>query len=229
MDLDGIFQEVNVGLGKGEVSAEFYPYRELKHTWKGSARRLRFRISDYVDRSPEGVLVSLAWYLLCRASGVECPAGEDTRYHDYAWSRELWEPKRETYFQRAKNLNFHSVGKVRDLSHVFEYVNSFYFAGKLRRPALAWSSESPSTRLGFYFQPLDLLAANRALDSERVPRYVLEFVVYHEILHGVRRPLPGTRRRVHHDREFKLREREFTMYSEAEKWLSEIAWASKNK
>jgi hypothetical protein len=228
VDLDGIFQDVNIELGKGEVSAEFYQYRELKHTWKGSSRRLCFRISDYLDMSPEDVLVSLAWYLLCRARGLECPANKDARYHDYAWSRDLWVPKRDVYFWRARSLDFHPIGKVRNLSEVFEYVNSFYFAGKLRRPALAWSDDSPSTRLGFYFQPLDLLAANRALDSEKVPRYVLEFVVYHEILHGVRQP-QGTRRRVHHDREFKLREREFTMYHEAEKWLSEIAWASKKR
>ena len=223
MDLDGIFRGVNKQLAGGRVSASFYPYAELKHTWRSQKGVLSFKVSDYLDRSPEDVVEALAWYLLCRARGKDCPSGKAETYLVHARSKDLWEPKRDVYMGRARHLSFRPKGEARDLQTVFDYVNSYYFKGAIAKPDLAWARESPSTRLGFYFEPLNLLAANKALDSESVPRYVLEFVVYHELLHGVMEPMGTPTRRLHHTKGFRAREREFSMYDDAEKWLSRLA------
>jgi hypothetical protein len=61
------------------------------------------------------------------------------------------------------------------------------------------------------------------LDSARVPRYVLEFVVYHELLHGLLDVEDGVSRRIRHTAEFRKKERAFAMYDEAQVWLSRIA------
>ena len=105
---------------------------------------------------------------------------------------------------------------------VFNYVNTCYFADKIPVPNLAWVSESPRRRLGFYFEPLRILAANRALDSDGVPRYVLEFVMFHELLHHMRAGDGRAERRVHHTREFREQERRFSHFDEAEAWLRKI-------
>lgn len=229
MDLEGVFRQVNKRLAGGRVLAEYHPYAELKHTWRERRGTLHFRVSDYMDRAPAEVTEAMAWYLLCRAYGKKCPDGMAERYLTYARSRELWAPKRNVFMGRARNLSFRPVGTYRDLGTVFDYVNSCYFDGRIRRPDLAWTKESPSSRLGFYFEALDLLAANRALDSERVPRYVLEFVVYHELLHGVLDPGGTPRRRVHHTKEFRELERRFSMHAEAERWLSRLAQRGKKR
>ena len=223
MDLEGVFRQVGKQLSADRVSAEYHPYSELKHTWRKRRSTLSFRISDYMDASPEPVTEALAWYLLCRVYGKRCPEGMAERYLDHARSREMRAPKKGVYVSRARNLSFRPVGACRDLGAVFDYVNSCYFGGSVRRPDLAWAKESPSVRLGFYFEPLDILAANRALDSEKVPRYVLEFVVYHELLHGVLDPKGTPTRRLHHTKEFREREKEFSMYDDAEAWLSRLA------
>lgn len=223
MDLEGVFRQVGKQISSDRVSAEFHPYSELKHTWRRRRSTLSFRISDYMDASPEPVIESLAWFLLCRAYGKRCPDGMAERYLGHARSREMWAPKKPIYVSRARSLAFRPVGSHRDLGTVFDYVNSCYFGGLIRRPDLAWARESPSVRLGFYFEPLDILAANRVLDSEKVPRYVLEFVVYHELLHGVMDAKGTPTRRLHHTREFRERERRFSMYGEAEEWLSRLA------
>lgn len=223
MDLETVFRQAGKQLSAGRVSAEYHPYSELKHTWRRRQSTVSFRISDYMDSAPAEVTEALAWYLLCKAFGKKCPDGIAERYLDYARSRTLWEPKKKIYMNRARNLSFRSVGTARDLGTVFDYVNSCYFEGSIRRPDLAWAKESPSVRLGFYFEPLDILAANRVLDSEKVPRYVLEFVVYHELLHGVLDAKGTPTRRVHHTKEFRERERLFSMYDEAEAWLSKLA------
>ena len=223
MDLDGIFGAVNKRLSGCRLSVSYYPYSELKHTWRRSDGVLVMRISDYMNRAPPDVLEALAWFLLCRADGKDCEDGIAAKYLSYARSRELWLPKKSIYLSRARNLTFVPKGSVRNLSEVFEYVNGCYFNGSLRVPDLAWVRESPKTRLGFYFEPLDLLAANRCLDSARVPRYVLEFVVYHELLHGLIEAKGSPVRRLHHTEEFKRREREFSHFEDAEKWLGRLA------
>ncbi len=190
---------------------------------------MTFKISDYIRGSPEDVVESLAWYLICRARGKECPKGLSSKYLSHVRTAQFWEDRRSLYLSRARNLSFRPRGSAHDLTAAFEYVNSCYFNGEVPMPALAWAKESPSRRMGFYHQPLGILAVNRALDSECVPRYVLEFVVYHEMLHGVAEPEDGLNRRVFHTREFRARERKFLRYDEAQKWLGRIAASSKGR
>lgn len=164
----------------------------------------------------------MAWYLLSRAHRRKCPEGKADAYLSYTRSAVLWERHKDRYFSRAKNLRFDPRGNARDLDDVFRYVNDVYFSGRLSRPALAWSRESPRTRLGFFFAPLNLLAANAVLDSERVPRYVLEFVLYHELLHHSDAGSGGLRGRVHHTKSFREQEKAFTHYDDAERWLRRL-------
>lgn len=223
MDLEGVFRRVGKQVSGDRVSAEYHPYAELKHTWTRRQGTVSFRISDYLDMMPEEVAEALAWFLLCRVYGKRCPSRMAERYLEHARSRTMWQPKKKVYVSRARNLSFRPVGAARDLGTVFDYVNSCYFEGAVRRPDLAWAKESPSVRLGFYFEPLDILAANRVLDSEKVPRYVLEFVVYHELLHGVMGARGTPTRRVCHTKEFREREMMFSMHADAEAWLSRLA------
>ncbi len=222
VDIREHFNEVSRLLGVGPVSADFYPYAELKHTWTSGAAGTRFKVSDYLDGSPDDVRRSLAWYLLCRAYGRRCPAGRADRYASFARSRAMWEPNRSRYLSRARRLIFEPKGDHRDLREVAEYVSSYYFDGRLEPPTLAWSNESPRQRLGFYFESLNLLAANKVLDSDQIPRFVLEFVVYHELLHHINAGDGRRIRRVHHTRDFREQERAFSHYNEAESWLRRI-------
>lgn len=122
-----------------------------------------------------------------------------------------------------------SKGRHRDLTSVFDYVNSNYFGNKIHNPTLAWVAESPSHRLGFYFAPLNLLAVNAAFDTEHVPRYALEFVVYHELLHHLDAINAEPRRRVQHTKSFKEQERLFSSYADAERWLRRVASISRRR
>jgi hypothetical protein len=223
MELSETFRAVNSKVGAGRLSASYYPYRELKHTWRSRDGVVAFRVSDYMRGVPEEVIESLAWYLICRARGADCPEGMAERYLRHIRSPGFWSDRRDQYVGRAKNLAFRSKGNERDLGAVFDYVNACYFGGTIDTPELAWASESPRRRVGFFHAPLRILAVNRALDSARVPRYVLEFVVYHELLHGLLDVEDGVSKRIRHTAEFRKKERAFAMYDEAQVWLSRIA------
>jgi len=215
------FMSVGAELGMDQVIARFYPYSELKHTWRYDGLSWEIRVSDYLDSASEEILDSLAWHVLSRASGMKCPDGRDSKYLDFMRSPELWKHSGPRYLDRAKTLSIGHVGNHRDLEEVFNYVNSTYFSGGLKPPTLAWTEESPRKRLGYYFEQLNLLAVNRALDSNQIPRYVLEFVMYHELLHHADRH-GRLRRTVKHTKAFRERERVFSAYREADAWLRKI-------
>lgn len=223
MSLADTFRQVNDLTSEGRVRASFYPYRELKHTWRLENGVLSFKVSDYMKGAPDEIMESLAWYLVCRARRKECPAGMAARYKDYVRSRSFWEARRQTYLGRAKNLSFRPRGECMDLEAVFSYVNANYFGGAVDRPSLAWARESPRTRMGFYHSPLRILAVNRALDTDWIPRYVLEFVMYHELLHDAVDQIEGPFRRTVHTREFRAREQRFARHDDAQRWISRIA------
>jgi len=223
LTLNEVFQQVAAELGVDDVHAEFYPYCELKHTWRWQGGALHFRVSDYLDCAPDDVLRSLASYLLCRARKQPCPSQSSEPYMRFCASGELWTRKGEMFVSRSRKLRIGTRGAVRDLQQVFDYVNSTYFCGRMTQPILAWTDESPARRLGFYFAPANLLAVNSCFDSESVPRYALEFVMYHELLHHVDAGTGMLHRRIHHTRRFRDQERRFTSYAEAEKWLRRLA------
>jgi hypothetical protein len=202
-----IFQEVGRHLGFDEVRITFARYAELKHVWTTSRGSVELKLSDYVEEAPERVMESLATYLLSRAAGRKCPDGMARVYLDYARSLEFWMPNREEYLSRSRN--------------------SFYFSRRLEKPTLAWTTESPRRRLGFYFEALNILAVNKAMDAERVPRFVLEFVMYHELLHHVNAVDGKKVRRVHHTKSFREQERLFRTYDDAEVWLRRLVFESK--
>lgn len=222
VDLSDLFDSISIELGKGHAHAEFYPYSELKHTWRRCGRTATFRLSDYLEGAPDDVLESLAWYLVSKAFGIACPEERSMIYFAYSRSKRLWEDKRQVYLSRARNLTIEPRGERRNLKTIFDYVNSNYFSERLRVPTLAWVDESPARRLGYYFEPFNLLVVNRVFDTERVPRYVLEFVVYHELLHHIDAESGRMMRRVHHTKDFREQERRFSSYAEAEKWMSRL-------
>jgi len=102
-------------------------------------------------------------------------------------------------------------------------VNKDYFAGKMPKPKLCWSPVRARRIVGTYEEQRDRIVFTRRLDAKRIPEYVLDFVMYHELLHkalGTRRGENGKRRM--HGPEFRRLERRFPRYREAEEWLTRL-------
>ena len=115
-------------------------------------------------------------------------------------------------------------GEVHNLSEIFQAVNAGYFDAKLDL-RITWFGRGniPRTRIlyGSYHHLRKEVRVNRILDQEKVPRSVVEFIVYHEMLHHVLPPRRGKngRRNIHHQ-EFKEKEREFEHFMDAKTFLA---------
>ncbi len=118
-------------------------------------------------------------------------------------------------------------GKYFDLKAIFDKLNAQYFARELRRYRIVWGRrrrQRPKTYFVFAsIQEEDrIIRVHPLLDAPFVPRWFMEYVLYHEMLHAV---VPDEfdksgRRRVHTER-FRERERLFPQYRRARRWESE--------
>jgi hypothetical protein len=122
-----------------------------------------------------------------------------------------------------------SAGNVYDLVPVLERVRDRYFGG-IGDVAICWgAARAPASRrrrrartrsraLATYSFEDRTIRVSRVLDSERVPEFVLDWIVYHEMLHHVLPCEGGNGRRRFHTRRFRALERGFERYGEAQAW-----------
>lgn len=88
-------------------------------------------------------------------------------------------------------------------------------------PEISWSEGESRRVLAWYDRAFHKIVVNRKLDMRGVPDYVIDYLVYHELLH-VKHPSTfkdESLRRCVHSREFKQDEKKFVMYDLAEEWL----------
>ncbi|MCK4907415.1 MAG: hypothetical protein KAS64_07690 [Spirochaetes bacterium] len=114
-------------------------------------------------------------------------------------------------------------GLVYDLDLIFEKLNKKYFDNKLSASGLSWTMNVAKSRTGYYYPLSNEIFISTALDDKKVPLYVVEFVLYHEMLHmedGIDSIKPGKKI---HNLSFKKREKKFKYYDKAEAFLRRLA------
>ncbi len=114
-------------------------------------------------------------------------------------------------------------GKHHDLLSLFHEVNGKYFDGTV--DALITWGRAPSQprpratiKLGSYSAVERLIRVHPSLDRGWVPRYFVQFIVYHEMLHHVMPASRSAGRGMLHPPEFRERERMFRHYERAMQW-----------
>jgi len=114
-------------------------------------------------------------------------------------------------------------GRIHDLQESFERVNRAYFNGHMERPILGWNQTLTSSKFGHYQPSRDSVMISVSLDSPEVPAALLDFVMYHELLHKKHGSTTLNGRRVVHSPAFRADERLFQDWEKAEAWLNQLA------
>ena len=92
------------------------------------------------------------------------------------------------------------------LEESFDRVNKRYFYGLLEKTNLIWGYPSLS-KLGSYEYGSDTIMITKALKN--VDNELLDYIMYHEMLHKKHKFTKKNNRSYHHTSEFKRKEREF--------------------
>ncbi len=114
-------------------------------------------------------------------------------------------------------------GRYYDLDEVFERVNAAYFSGKLPRPQLTWNQVLTRRKFGHYDALRDTVMVSITLDTADVPAYVVDFIMYHELLHKQLGVNVVNGRRYAHTSDFREAEQRFARYAEAQDFLKSLA------
>ena len=118
----------------------------------------------------------------------------------------------------------HSLpGCVHNLRDSFARVNAAYFGGSLAEPRLVWNGALTGRKFGHYRSSTDTLMLSLTLDASEVPSWVVDFVMYHELLHKKHGVSVVQGRRLAHTPAFRAEERRFARYAEAERLLDGLA------
>jgi hypothetical protein len=121
-----------------------------------------------------------------------------------------------------KKVTIKQQGKHYDLLRMYNSINEEYFAGNVSAD-ITWGAGKPKRAaarrtLGSYSSHSNTIRVNPLLDSKRVPKYFLDLIVYHEMLHADIGIDNGAKRRSIHSKEFKRREKLFKHYDRAIEW-----------
>jgi hypothetical protein len=187
----------------------------------GGRAPLELRIHHSFTEAPEEVLQAVATF-------VESKRGSDQAREALTLIREHFTVHRQT--ARIRKLVLQPVGVALDLREVFADLNERYFEGRLAA-GITWGRSSISSRcgrrrsaslqLGSYSYEDRLIRLHRVLDHPEVPRYVVEAVVFHEMLHADMPPEIRGGKRLFHTPEFRRRERQYRSLTRAERWIGE--------
>lgn len=118
---------------------------------------------------------------------------------------------------------FSSKGVVHDLNTSFERVNQGYFEGVFDAPHLTWSETPTTSKYGHYQFSTDTIMISTSLDRSDVPSFVVDFVMYHELLHKKHGIQIVDGRRIAHTPQFREEERMFEQYEESEAFLLHLS------
>ena len=184
--------------------------------------RLLVRLSDLLEGAPDTVVRAIAHILLAKMYRKPIDRSHSARYRKYVGSHEVVNKAHLVRQLRGRKQLYSPQGRVYDLDAVFENLNRQFFHGLMGRPRMSWSPRKTRRILGHYDPAHNAIVVSRVFDHPRVPRYAVEYIVYHEMLH-LKHPvkLRGSRRCVHSPA-FQEEERLFPHLADAKRFLRSL-------
>ena len=197
------------------IAVRFRRFTSLNTTIRLREGQIRVSLSDLLEGAPEPVVRAIAHILLAKLYKKPIDATQNLRYKRFASSAAVTRQTELIRGARGNKRFFGPEGRFYHLDEVFDSLNVRFFGGLLGRPELTWSEHLAKRALGHYDAAHNTIVVSRVFDRPSSPRYAIEYLLYHEMLH-LKHPVKmrGLRRCVH-SREFKAEEQLFPQLKEA--------------
>jgi hypothetical protein len=210
-----VFRRMELERPLPDFRVEYHPYAGLRSTVRLRDNQVRVRLSDLLAESPPIVLEALAEILLAKL--FRRPASREAQecYLAYVFKESTRRRIEEARRGRGHKRQRPARGRCFDLEEIFEDLNRRFFEGELATARLGWSPKRSRTILGHYDSAHHSITISRLLDSPKVPRYLVEYLVFHEMLHIRYAVERQGHRRIVHSRKFRQEEKRFPHYERA--------------
>ena len=220
-DLNSILQEI---LNKyfqrhshSRLYAEFKKTKTLSHSIRLESGTLTVKISGAFMQAPLQIIQIIGIILFSKLFRYKIDKNIRQTYKQY-----INENLSDTYQNvnlRRPSAAYTAKGNYYNLEHIFNILNEQYFDNKLQKPTIGWSLNNSYRRLGFYSSEKNLLVISRIFDSRKTPLNIVEYLMFHEMLHIYLPVVSVNGRRRIHPPEFRKLERSFPDYEKIEKWI----------
>lgn len=205
------------------IKAEFKKYAGLKAKAELKDGKIIAKVSDGFENADREVLVGLAIVLMGGLFRRKIENDYTRAYKEFS-TRETTSGFHESLRRlRGRKKDRESLGEAHDLLAIRESLFERYadLLESVQKPAIGWEGNSKRV-LGFHDGAFNAIAISGILDQERVPKYVVEYVVFHELLHckhKVQFQRGESMRRTVHPKAFRDDEAKFVLAENAENWI----------
>jgi SprT-like family len=217
-----VFRRLAIRRPAPTFEVEFRAFVGLRSTIHLRDGHACVRISDVLEKAPPLVLEALAEILLAQLFRRRASLEARECYLAYIFQPEVRRRIDGARRQRGFKRLLPPQGLCYDLEKIFSDLNRRFFKDGLRQVRLGWTPRRSRTILGHYDSAHRTISISRWLDSEQAPPFLVEYLVYHEMLHArfpVRRQ---GHRRVIHSPEFRAAEKQFPKYEQAIRHLKRV-------
>lgn len=203
------------------LEVAFYPFANVSHTLRLRDGRVEVRLSDLLAGAPDSVIEAVARILAAKLVRRAVPEDAAERYRRFLARPEVRARTYRMRRERGRKFVGKARGRVYDLELIFGRLNRRYFASALPQPRLTWSRGRSRTNLGEYDPAHDVLVVSRTFDRRRVPSWLVDYIVFHEMLH-LKFARRGGNDCLSHTPAFRREERRFPRYCDAIRLLRRL-------
>jgi len=200
----------------------FYPFTGVNTTIRLREGKALVRLSDMLEGAPESVLRAIAHILLAKLYRKPIDPTHANRYRRHLGTDAVTRRAEQVRRSRGRKNISTAQGRCYNLEEIFDRLNHQYFHGLLGQPVLTWSTHSARRLLGHYDAAHNTIVVSRVFDRPETPRYAIEYLLFHEMLH-LKHPVrvKGGRRCVH-SREFQREEKMFPELEKVKEYLKRL-------
>lgn len=213
------FKNLNGKAKIPEIEVNFYPYIGINHTIRVRNGKVFIRLAEICRDMPLNVQNALAFILVSKLFRKKIPQKTLETYRGFIKNHELREKVLENKRAKGRKIITTAKGEVYDLDEIFVHLNQIYFDKKINKPTLTWSARKTYRILGHHDAAHETIVISRSLDDKKTPKYVVEFIVFHEMLHIFHPTQHHNGRRYNHTPQFRRDEKKFAYVQEADHWI----------
>ncbi len=213
------FQTLNGNHPMPEIEVRFYPYIGINHTIRVRGGKVFVRLADLSESAPSEIQQALAFILVSKLLRKKILPQTANRYREFVKTQEIQAKAVANKRARGRKIITSSKGEIYDLENIFTKINLIYFQNSVSKPTLTWSARKTYRILGHHDATHETIVISKSLDSKKVPKFVVEYVVFHEMLHIFHPTTHRNGRRYNHTAQFRRDEKKFAYFEEAENWI----------
>jgi hypothetical protein len=217
-----VFHELKPRTPAPPIEVRFCQFANANSTIQLKLGKMLVRITDVLEPAPAPVIEALAWVLLSKLYRHPVPGDELLRYKRYLQRKDLREKIHTVRLERGRKLISDAQGDIYNLDEIFDQLNFHYFFGLMAKPAIGWSLRVSRGILGHYDPSHHTIVLSKRLDKPDVARLLVEYVMFHEMLHIKFPAEHRSGRRCVHTPEFKAAEKQFEKFNEAKASLKRL-------